>query len=506
MNTSGIYVSPNQFVEFGDETPNRKSLSRVVASREEAWDFHGLLGLLPDPDPVLIRRGDGAEILDTILADPKVTTAIQTRKLGTMKREWKWQPGVEAGRDKAGPAAKKLCEKLLADLEKIRLYDLISEILDAPYFGMAPVEIHWSRDLRITKLRGLPHRWFGFSESNEPKFISRNNPWEGEELPFGKFIIARHFPTYDNPYGLRLLSRCFWPVMFKKGGIRFWIKFVEKYAMPFLVGRYRHGALPGEQAEMLGKLASMVQDAVAVIPEGSTVEMLGSGDKKGSSDLYKQLYDTMNSEIAQVIMGQTLTAEIGDKGSYGASKTHENVLDDYRRADQQLVKTTMEEVAGIYGQVNAPGVPAPTFSWFEEEDAKKDFANRDKVLTDGGLKLTESYYIRRYGFLKSDIAGVGEEKESLNKKADFSEIGFVPEQQAVEDLADAVIPGAADGLKSNEELFIKIIEDSGSFDEAMQRLLEAWPALSMDDLAARLETTMLNAELFGRWTVENEND
>ena len=444
----GLYVSPNKYLEF-EEKPAVAELESEIASRSAAWDFYGLIGLLPDPDPILAKRGDGAEILDGLTADGHVMSVIQTRKLGTLKKEFRWQPGV-VGDKEPDQAAKKLSAMLAEDMAQFSLYDLLSEVLDAPYFGLTPIEINWvsgQGGMRISKLRGLPHRWFGFSEENDPRFISKNNPWEGEELPYGKFVFARHFPTYDNPFGLRLLSRCFWPVMFKKGGWKFWVKFIEKYSMPFLLGRYRQGASPAEQAEVLAKLAAMVQDAVAAVPEGTTVEPLSIGDKAGSSDLYLRFSGAMDAEISKVIMGQTLTAEVGDKGSYAAAKTHENVLDVYREADQRLVKATMDAIGLVYATVNAPGVPAPTFSWFEEEEPQQEFADRDKTLTDSGVKFKKPYYVRRYGLKEDefDIADCGLRNADLtatakDKGGQFAEA----DPQSLDDLLEEKMAVEAD--------------------------------------------------------------
>ena len=519
---NGIYVNPTQFVEFADEAVVRKDLSRVIASREEAWDYHGLIGLLPDPDPVLMKRGDGAEILDTLMADDQVTSVTQTRKLGTLKKEFKWEAGTKGG-EKASPQAKKLRDNLVEDLEGVDLYDLLSEILDAPYFGMAPIEIHWKPEksrIRLANLRGLPHRWFGFSEENEPKFISRDNPWDGEELPYGKFVLARHFPTYDNPYGLRLLSRCFWPVMFKKGGIRFWVKFIEKYAMPFLLGRYRQGAPAEEQLELLTKLASMVQDAVAAVPEGSSVELLGSGDKKGSSDLYKQFHDAMDASISKVIMGQTLTADVGDKGSYAASKTHENVLEVYRESDQRLVKKTMNQIGAIYAQVNAPGVPAPVFCWFEEEDPQKDIADRDKTLGENGVTFTKSYYVRRYGFQEDDIADVGmrsEAKTPGSQVTDDREGKTANERKGVkteysesvsqEDLDDILTEKMATEADREMSVMVEKVRELtmrfGSLEEIRDGLIDLYSDLPAEKLAETISLGMTGADLAGRLEIDS---
>jgi len=503
----GIWVSPDRFVSFAEVKP--AELTREIASRSTAWDFSQVVGLLPDPDPVLRKRGDGVQILEELLGDAHLTSVVQTRKLGTLKREYKWEPGTVDGEDT--PASEALCAQFVADLTRVDLYSLISGILDAPLYGMAPVELLWEPGdghLRLADLRCLPARWFGFDQDNALRFRSLDQPTEGEVVPFGKMVVARHFPTYDNPYGLRLLSRCFWPVMFKKGSIKFWVTFTEKYGMPFLLGRYARGSSLEDQQTMLASLVKMVRDAVAVVPEGSTVEMLGGTGKTGGSYLaFERLKDTMDAEISKAIMGQTLTAEIGDKGSYAASQTHENVLALYQDADQKLVKTALEEIAWIYGQANAPDVPPPTFAWFEDEDPQKEFAERDKALTEGGrVRLKKEYYIRRYGFNEDEIEVV-EQAGPGQPGGEFSEAGaarFTAEQQALENLADKAVAEASSLLAGNEEKLLAAITGAGGFEEAMERVLALYPEMDMDKLAALLEQVMLSGQAYGTYTAAEE--
>lgn len=500
----GLWVSPTHYVEFGEQRLDK--LSAEIASRSAAWDFSGLIGLLPDPDPILSKRGDGAEILEGLTADGHVLSVLQTRKIGTLKREYKWEAGKEG--DKSTAASNKLCKRFCFDLEGIGMRDLISALLDAPYYGMTPVELMWTvnkGEVHLRDLRALPNRWFGFDDNNSPRFISLAEPIDGEEIPWGKVVLTRHFPTYDNPYGLRLLSRCFWPVAFKKGGIKFWVTFTEKYGIPFLLGKYRQGAAPEVKEAMLTALSRMVQDAVAIIPEGNSVEMLGGTGKAGGSDMaFAKLVDAMDAEISKVIMGQTLTAEVGDTGSYAAGKVHENVLDDYRDSDQAMVKSTMDEVASIYGKVIAPGVPPPTFSWFESEDPQEDFANRDKTLLESGqVRLTKSYYIRRYGFREDDLELVGSGEQAGGEE--FSERktvrSYTGEQQALEDLADQAIAGV--DLSANEALILNTVMNAESYEQAMEELLDIYPDMDMDALRRWIERGVFAAEMYGRMVVSH---
>ena len=321
--TDGLWLGPNRFVEFGD-MPRKEELIEEIASRQSAWDWTGMMGLLPDPDPILRKLGGGSEILESLTADGHLCSVIQSRKLGTLKKEWRFDPGTR-GDAEATPQAEALCKQLCEDLERIDVYNLISTLLDAPLYGMTPIQLGWQPDgsrLKLNSLEAMPARWFGFDEQNRPKFISSNNPWDGEDLPYGKFVFSRHFPTYDNPYGLRLLSRCFWPVTFKKGGIKFWVTLAEKYGVPFLVGQYRSGADRTEQQTMLSNLVAMVRDAVAVIPQGGSVEILETGKSSAGAEIHIGLKEAMDAEMSKVIMGQTLTAEMDGQGSRAGSQSH----------------------------------------------------------------------------------------------------------------------------------------------------------------------------------------
>ena len=509
---AGLWVNPGTYIEFGEGKAT--GLRREIASRSLAWDYSAMIGLLPDPDPILAKRGDGAEVLESLTSDSKVLTSIQTRKLGTLKREHKWEPGAIDG--KTDTRAEQLCKDLTADLEGVGMYDLLSGLLGAPYYGMAPAELFWEpRDgsVHLTDIRVLPNRWFGFDGDNKPRFRSLANQTEGDEIPWGKMVFARHFPTYDNPFGLRLLSRCLWPVAFKKGGTKFWVTFCEKYGMPFLLGHYRSGASLDEQNALLSALAKMVQDAVAVVPDGDRVEFLDqktASSGGGSTDAFDRLRKAMDAEISQVLMGQTLTAEVGDTGSYAASKTHEDVLEDYRQADQRLVKGVMDEIGTIYRDINAPDAAAPVFSWFESEDPQKDFAERDKMLTEGGrIRLKPAYYVRRYGFQEDEIEAAVEAEEDPaatppQGKSEFAEPadpGAGIEQALLRWAKEQSAAPAASLIDAAEEL-LGNVESLEEFRDKLIDLFAASEPERLGEIMARLE---LLGNLAGRYEVKDAN-
>ncbi|MBT0666344.1 DUF935 family protein [Geobacter pelophilus] len=511
---AGMWVSPSEYVEFS-ETPDESQLMTDIATRQAAWDWSGFMGLLPDPDPILRKLGDGSEILESLTADGHLISVIQQRKLGTLKKEYRFEAGLAPGETKASRRATQLSDGLNSDLENVDLYNLVSGLLDAPFYGNTPVEIKWrpapdNNRLAIKDLEVKPTRWFSFNEYNEPRFVSIQNSWDGLELPFGKFVFCRHFPTYDNPFGLRLGSRCFWPVAFKKGGIKFWSILAEKYGIPFLIGKHRPGATLAEKQEMLSNLTNMVRDAVAVIAQGGAVEILETGKGGSDGNIHQGLVHEMNSEMSKVIMCQTLTAEVSDKGgSRAQGQVHEDILEDVRHGDQTLVKKTMEEIAWLYGLVNAPGVPTPKFVWYEEDDPKKETAERDKTLKETGVKFKKSYYVRQYGFQEDDFELEGASSNPAVDKGvkEFSEHGTspFPDQAAIDAMTHMTTPEGMQGqMQPVLAPVIKGLLESGNPDEAMQRLIASFPDMKSTELERYLANLMFLSDMIGRLSADNE--
>jgi len=71
-------------------------------------------------------------------------------------------------------------------------------------------------------------------------------------------------PSYANPYGVKVFSKCYWPATFKKNGFRWWTVFVEKYSGAFLYGKYPANAGGKFKQELLDALGAAAADAVGI--------------------------------------------------------------------------------------------------------------------------------------------------------------------------------------------------------------------------------------------------
>ena len=161
--------------------------------------------------------------------------------------------------------------------------------------------------------------------------------------------------------------------------MKFWVVFTEKYGMPHLIGKHPRGATKEETNTLADMLEDMVQDAIAVIPDDSSVE-IQEANKSSSAEIYEKLIDKMNAEISKAILGQTLTTEIGSTGSYAAANTHMAVRQDIVDSDKKLVESVINQLIQWIYEINYSREDVPKFELFEPEDVDLTLAQRDKEL------------------------------------------------------------------------------------------------------------------------------
>lgn len=384
------------------ETSETKPDQGIFASRERSVDFVStLLNALPNPDPVLSTKGETIEVYNELLYDSRVIATTDSRKSAIKSMEW---DVTSETKDQASIDFHK------EYLKKWEMERIVSEILDAPLFGYKPNEIMWQaingQHIPVDFV-GKPPHWFTYDDQNELRMFTSSNMIEGEIVPPNKFIVSRSKATYENPFGVGILSACFWPVLFRRNGLKFLSVFVEKYGMPFLVGTAPAGEKVERMKEILEMLENIIQDGVAVVPEDYKLEVLEGKEGKGAADsIHKVFLDIMNNEIALAVLGTNLTTNV-EGGSFAAASAHMEVRADIVESDQRLAEGTINKVLRLTHEINF-GNPddAPVFRLFAEEKIDKTRAERDAIIVkaDPRVKFTDKYYQDKHNLAPDDYA------------------------------------------------------------------------------------------------------
>lgn len=481
----------------------QKILGKTVADRLTAFDLISFMQILPNPDPVLAKLGKRISAYDDLLYDAQVRSCMSSRKAGVSKLKFELE-----GKD----ADPKIIDFIQETFDRFNYHKLFRKILGCVAYGYQPIEIDWEvREGRIVpaKMEAKPVEWFCFGEKNELRFLSKKHPVSGEELPPMKFVCPTNDETYKNPYGTSVLSICFWPAMFKKGNLKFWVAFTEKYGSPWLVGKYAPGTSNENQNILADQLENMVQDAIAVIPDTSKIEIIEAAGKGASADIFDKLKDACNADISKAILGQTLTTELSSTGSLAAAQTHNEVRKDIILSDARIIEETLNQIVRwTIDQNFGKDVAAPAFRFSEPEETNKQLAERDAILSGIGVRFTPKYIQRAYNLGEKDFTIVEPQQSSPLFSAAASHT-VIPESR------NPVIPTAAKDLldKAASRAFppelqqkimegilkpvFDLIEKGESLEDIYEKLGELLPELDTGELQDVLERACTAADMYG---------
>ena len=460
----------------------------------------GFNGWLPNPDPILRKTGKRIAVYRELLRDPVVGGHVRRRKASVARLDWRLDGDDVADKVRA------TVDSLLVGFDT---YALVKDILNATLFGYQPLEILWGKQGGLwlpEKVLAKPQEWFGFYDDGRLYFNS--DGVATEPLPDYKFLCPTQEASYDNPYGMGDLSLVFWPATFKRGGLKFWAEFTEKYGGSWAIAKEPRSNTPADTEKLLDALEMLLSNAVASIPNDSSVEIMEPTGRASSVDAFDKLIRYCRSEIAIALLGQDQTTE---KDTNHASATAGlEVTDDIRDSDSRLVETAFNQLIQWVVQLNFGDVPCPTFQLYEtEETGTKARAERDHLLTQAGARLSNQYFLRAYGLEEGDLL----EPESETAKgtpasllADFAE--NLPERP--QDLADklaVLMPGAAALNRQSDVIWQAVAERiNGVADEdaLLEALAAAYPHMNTDELEAALTQMLFVSSVLGRLHTESE--
>ncbi|MBS9780885.1 MAG: DUF935 family protein [Gammaproteobacteria bacterium] len=465
----------------------KQDLIKTVASRATAFDAYSFWHYLPNPDPVLKKMGKDISVYREILSDGFVKGCVRRRKAAVKSLEWRI---TETGNEN-------IDKQLNEMIAKLKLTKLFGEILDAALFGYQALEVTWTiQNGRYipTAVTGKPQEWFVFDDDNTLRFRSKEKPFEGEIIPPHKILLASQDATYTNPYGAADLALCFWPATFKKGGFKFWLKFVEKYGSPWVIGKHPRQATDTETDDLITSLEEMISTAVAAIPNDSSIEILESAGKSGSSEAFNEFLKFCKAEIAIALLGQNQTTEA--EANRASSQAGLEVTEDIRDADASIVCEVMNELLAWICDYNYANVgELPQFELYEQETIDKVQAERDEILTKAGAKLSNQYFARIYQLEDGDLLEQGTDEQPV----DFAE----REQQSRP--VDGLVQQAEQVLGKQTDSWIAEIKQAlaqcESLEEFNAKLETLLPKLSIDEYAQILADAKNTAYMQGRYEV-----
>ena len=374
-----------------------KNLTREITSNYS--EFEKFLTFLPNPAEELYAGNviDAIETFEEMLLDPHIYAKLQQLKDIVLSANFRILPGDE-----------KATEFVEEVIKSMNLRKELSELLSALEYGFSVSEVIWENrnGYWIPKeLKSRHPKRFRFNARGELLYFD-NGEYKALNIPY-KFIVHRHSPRAENPYGTSLLLRCYWAWQFKKAGLRFWLITAEKFGVPTILAIFKTEGMSQSEVE---ERASLIANALSNIQTDAAmaladVEEVKTVEAKGSAEDFERLLHFCNQEISKAITGEVLSSDIGERGSYALAKVHEKTL--YQRAER--IAKELEETLN-----------KTLISWLVELNFGKDVEPPKLVLETE--ELTDWEVVQ-----KAISLGV-----PVSKKALYSKYG-IPEPQSEED-------------------------------------------------------------------------
>lgn len=494
----GLFV-PESFAEAEEGAPVLDELATTRNGRDVTRGFVDNLAVLTPQDTVLQLRCQGNyQLYEEILRDDQVAATFMQRRMAVIARE------LEVVAGGPGAADQRAADHLREVIDHIKWDAVTAKMLFGVFYGFAVGECLWARDgatITLDKVKVRKQRRFRWSPDGALKLLTATNV-AGERMPERKFwTFSTGADNDDEPYGLGLAHWLYWPTLFKRNGIKFWMLFLEKFSGPTAVGHYPRNATEEDKRRLLGALRAIQLDSGVALPEGMAVSLIEAA-RSGTAD-YTALVARMDAAIAKVVLGQTMTTDQGSSRSQ--AEVHLDVRDGIVKSDADLICESFN--AGPVRWLtewNYPGARPPQVwrSMANEPDLTSQ-SKREKTIFDMGFKPTLRHVQETYG---------GEWEERPANWASPSGMPAFAEPVAAGQSAPTTVPehisarlseAAAPAIERMLDRVRHIIDEARSLEEVRDRLIEVYAEHDPAELAGPLEQALLAAELAGRAEVQD---
>lgn len=471
-------------------------------------------GLIRPRDDTLLTRGGGKGIwiYDDIERDAHAYAELQKRKMAVIARPWQVDSGAE---DAAGKAAAELVRE---QLDGFDFDTFCQELLDAILKGFAVSEILWAQDGRqiyVAKAKPRDQRRFTFDDQERMRLLVAGNLIQGIELPDRKFVIHQFGAKDGNPYGLGLGTRLFWPVLFKRQGIKFWLTFCDKFGSPTAMGAYPKGSTEKEQSALLEALGAIAHESGIIFPEGTSVELLEAA-RSGNVNTYEALCRYMDEQISAAVLSEANSARAQGGALAAAAITRKDVRLELVQADSDLLSQTLNETLVRWiVDFNMPGAPYPgVWRDISEPEDLKARAERDSKIHAMGFQPTLEYITEIYGegweTRESQPGGpdwwLRPPRGASGDPPQFADPPHFADQAAL-DAAIAQLPAAE--LDRQALAILKpamdLIATAASYEEILERLASVYPAMDAKRLEDLLARALYVSDQWGRIAANEES-
>jgi len=407
--------------------------------------------------------------IDKIERDSTVTAAKGSRKAHILKKEI-----LITAKD----------EVIKQNLEDVFDYDTLDSILDIPYQGIGVFELNWDEKdwIYYPKLIERPYKEFELHNG----VLKYSPSGIAEDIPEHKAIHAVYKSKPLKPYGQPLYNPLFWLVEFKNASLEFWVELLERFGTPWVIAKTE-----GEKDVLADEIYNMLGGDGAVLDVEDSLDIVTVKDKAN----FKEIIEYIDNQIREIILGGNLTGQV-NSGSLAAATVHNDIRMDLAQADANILNKILRSVIKSFKELNSIDDDI-TAVLKDKDNLNIELASRDKVISEMGYTPKKEYIEKTYSIQVED------KKESSVIPNNRFHLAKDTMHQDELDVQSAAIDTKKE--LTFQKQIIKIVENSSSYEEVYESLLEIYPDMNTKDLEDMLFKNLANSAILAQAEIEEEN-
>ena len=333
----------------------------------------------------ILKRVDGGDVAalvemdeEMLAKDAHLQGVANTRRLAVLALDWFVDPDIGTGDEGLAKEAAQYVSETFHAIESFP--EFLSHNQSAIGPNIAVTELVWGNGTIVDTVP-IPGNLLFYRPEMGPgmRIMTLDDPFNGIECSRGKFVCYSPNPKPGLPLTITITRAQAILYLLKHFAIADWATFSELFAMPIRIATYKKGAQEEEKSDVENMLRDLSSDAWGMFSEDVTIDFKEAN--KGTAT-YSDLVKWIESRQSILYLGQTLTTEIGQFGSFAAAKVHDNVRADILISDLRAEANCIRnQVIRPLVEIAFPGRSAPIPHFRREilEGRNIDWAERLKL-------------------------------------------------------------------------------------------------------------------------------
>lgn len=316
-------------------------------------------------------------LYDELVLDNHLSSIMSTRKFRMMGQAFKvvdinGQP----------------MDEQTALLQSPWFYKFIDLAFDSIFYGTRLIEFQDPSDTGFNDVVVIPGRHVVPEEGG---FLA--NAYDTTPIPYRDTPLMNFLIEVGGIRDLGLLAKAAPNMLWKKNTMMAWSEYTEIFGMPMRVGKV-NSRLTADQERMAQNLKDMGSAAYAVMQEGEEISFIES-TKGDAYMVYDKMVERANSEMSKLILGQTMTTDVGANGSKAQATVHQQQGDEIAKADLMFMRNLVNTELFRVLKINGFNFDKCRFVWDVADDITLDQWNIDAGLL-LNFEIDKQYFIDKY--------------------------------------------------------------------------------------------------------------